>query len=442
MILLVPISPEVPKFHKPRIWPGLVFVLVLAIAYLEAHPILKRDSGHIDDLQNLGISRQKDGKISPQVHEFLKKRPLLKISPAKGDWDVRRLLLANFIHGSTFHLMLNLIGAFAAARILTTFIPFLCTVSIFLIGGSVGLFASLFGTQQVSDYIPHVGASGGIFAMLGAFYIYNFRYRTRYFFWFPSQRGFVSLRTATFFFFDAILLEIVLSAAQLAPGRVDSVDHVAHVVGFICGLFIAVFLRFFQRWPSFLQTRGEFMYWAKYLHPRNLESVYHPIDAWLELLAINAYNDRIKVKLFRRIARKQGEVSDTQLTASLFHLTPTFIRLQTKIVSACLKECMRYSRNIPLLWYKNLPYDSLIRIAKEMARLPEELPLLVEFVTQYRQVHSFGGDIDRKLELLMRKLSAISPEAPAGVAGSPGSEALDSRPPKETRGSLSGKARR
>jgi len=410
VILLVPTSPEVPKARLPRLWPGLLLTLILAITYLEVNSILQADYDFLTSLTPWFITGPNgDTILSPEGHIRLRQRPLLKIAPAKGDWDVGRLLFANFIHGSVWHLVFNLIGAFAGARLCSTFFPFSVVLSIYLAGGSLGLLASVILSSQSSEYIPHLGSSAGIFALMGAYYVYNFRFRTKYFFWFPSRRGTIALKTSWFFFLDVILLEIILSSAQLFPGRLDVVDHLAHVIGFAAGVGLAIFLRLVQRWPSFLQTRAEFVYWSKIDRPKDFDLVLSPFIKWLELLTINAYNDQLKFKLYRMLCLHPDRLSDTHVEQAVRLLSPTYIRLNTPIVATCVFTLTKNKKTIPTDWLKATPYDSVIRIARELARMEEGPAILFEFVSIYRRAHPEGGDMERKLELLMQKLSGHVP---------------------------------
>ncbi len=414
MILLVPVTPEVPKNRAPRLTPSLVMVILLGIAYLETSHILKKDIDYIDSIHNYLLSSG-DGDVafgSEKAADFLKLRPLLAIAPAQADWDLRRLIYANFIHGSFLHVSLNAVGIFAGMRICTTFIPFMASFSIFLVGGTIGLLLSILVSKGASQYVPHVGSSGGLFALMGAYYIYNFHYRTRYFFWFPSKRGFINLKTSWFFFLDVLLLEMVLSIAQLMPDRIDSVDHIAHVTGFAAGMILACFLRFFQRWPVFLQTRGEFLYWAKLVRPKIFDPVFTPLQTWLELLTINNYNDQIKTKLCLLTAKNSDILGDTDYERIFKFFSPTFIRLRTDDIKAAVAEILTKKKRLPPKWLASLPYDSLIRIAKKLTNKEEE-PLIMDLMTQYQQALPPNSEAARKTELLMGKLTGLKNSAAA-----------------------------
>ncbi len=416
MILLVPTSPEVPKIHSRQIWQGLVLVIILSLCYLETSGVLDADTAFVDNLY--AVASDGNNGLKPGAEAYLQQRPLLKISPSPADWDLKRILFANFIHGSPIHLLLNLIGAFAGARICATFIPFLCSLSIFVLGGSFGIFMSLLLSSKGAAYVPHVGASGGIFALMGTYYIYNFRFRTRYFFWFPSRQRMVSLRTSSFFFLDAILLELVLSAAQFLPHRMDNVDHLAHVFGFASGMFLAIVLRTAQRWPGHLHTRSEFLYWSRFTTPGQIHPVLSPFQQWTELLEINPYNDRLKLKLYKLLFNRVNLLSDAQIALAFKFMSPTFIRLHTEECALFVKEVLSRDRSLSADWLGATPYDSIIRLAKVMTVPVEEQYLLIKLVVEYRKAQPGAAGVQRKLELLMVKLKDLMPKEAASVTNS------------------------
>lgn len=420
MILMVPISPEVPKSHKPKWWPSILMVFTLQLCFLATYSTLDADNRYVESVQYVlenNLSFEED--VKDQANRLLAKRPLLKISPAKADWTVERLVYGNFVHGTFTHLALNTIGVFAGFRIVTTFIPFLCALSIFLIGGSLGLFASMMLTNQFSTYIPHVGASAGIFALMGTYYVYNFRYRTSYFFWYPNRRaGLISLRTSWFFFVDVILLELVLSTAQFFPERIDSVDHIAHVVGFISGLFLATFLRTAQRWPGFLQTRAEYMYWRYFITPKSLvgnsgsendrlQLMYH---AWLELLQINRYNDQLKIRLVKTMSSHPKHFTPEQVEVAFRFFGPTFVRIHTRELGNLVRALFANQKKIPQRWLQRCPYDNIIQVAKTLSQSEHGREYLVEFVNEYRKAQSHKPELAKKLTTLIDKLVDSLPE--------------------------------
>jgi len=411
MILLVPTSPEVPRFHRPTWGVSWVLAGALVICYLGFASILESDYEYISQIQSLMSSGQLQEKALQQ--DYLSKRPLLQFSIAPKSWSLDKAIFSNFLHGGFVHLILNIIGVVAGVRICTTFIPFLCTLSIFILGGTFGLSLSTFlSLHGAGDYVPHLGASAGLFALMGTYYVYNFRFRTTYFFWFPSRHGRTSLNTSTFFFVDVLLLELLLSSAQFFPSSVDGIDHLAHVGGFAAGCILALLLRTLQRWPSMLQTRGEFVYWTSFLGAKLKELNYNPVQAaflgWIELLKINFFNDQIKCKLTRLLANHPKDFSDEQIGNAFCYFGPTFTRLFSKDVSHLLRELIRNQRKLPSEWLRRMPYDNVIRLAQLLADTKDEHAMTLKLVIQYRAAHQSNKPLNRKLETLIARMEAAS----------------------------------
>lgn len=425
MVLLVPVSPEVPKNQTPRFWPALVLMLSLVGAFHFVYSTIQADMEYVSNMsQYLFLDLDGQTQLSDEGHLYLSKRPLLMLASAKGDWSWQRLLISNFIHGSVGHLLLNMLGIFAGARICSTFLPFSTIFFIFLFGGSLGLFASIRMSMEVSSFIPHVGASGGIFALMGTYYVYNFRFRTRYFFWFPSRQGMISLKTSWFFFLDVLLLELVLTAAQLLPGRMDTVDHIAHVVGFATGLIVAYSYRWFLGWEPWLQTRAEFALWKAMGKGKKGLVVEEAFRSWCDLLHINPYNDLVKVRLCNLVAHHGSTLSPSHLSEAFAFLSPTFLRLQTDAAAESIVHLVENGVAVPKEWLAKTPYDSIIRIAQKMATTPDRQRFMFKLVSDYRLAHPEGGGTERKLELLLNKLEGFLPKEDSGGSkksgGSPG----------------------
>jgi len=412
MILLVPTSPEVPKYHRPTWGTSWIVAILLTVSYFLLQPTIEADQDYIDNFQSL----KEEGLFTDEATEraFLAKRPLLSVSISPKSWDFERAIFSNFIHGSWFHLILNLIGVVAGVRICTTFIPFLCSFSIFILGGTAGLlFSSLAIAHPQGDFVPHLGASAGVFALMGTYYVYNFRFRTTYFFWFPSKHGRISLRTSWFFFLDAVLLELVLSAGQLLPQSVDGVDHLAHIGGFFAGCVLALLLRTLQRWPSVLQTRGEFLYWTTFLNTKLKEAGYDPVQAsylgWMELLKINFFNDQLKIRLVKHLTRHASSFSDEQIKIAFRFFGPTFVRLRSADLAALVRAIIKSQRTIPSEWLARTPYDIIIRLSHSLTVPVEEQYILLEFILAYRKAQTANKKLDKKLGGLIEKIQSLMP---------------------------------
>lgn len=401
MILLVPFMPEVPKKDTPRLWPALIFVLILSTIHMFVYDIVIADRDYTDKI--VLMLEPGETTFRSEIVELLKKRPLLTITPAKSDWDFKRLFFANFIHGSLSHLFLNLIGIFAGARICSSFLPFILIFIIFSIGGSLGLLSSIIVSSDISDYIPHVGASAGIFALMGSYYVFNFRFRTKYFFWVPTKHGVVALRTSWFFFIDVIVLELILSASQFFPNRVDTVDHIAHVVGFISGFIITILVKFIANWPSFIQSRNEYYVWKK-LCPLDDSNF---LKKSIELLSTNYYNDVMKKMLLKHISKDISKYSSDEMETIFSFISPTFIRLYPQEVANIVMRLIKNMHPIPRTWFKSLPYDSFIRIAKVLTVFANEEYVIITFIYSFCEAHPEDSRLAGKIELFKTRIFEI-----------------------------------
>lgn len=402
MILVVPITPELPRRLRPSVLNGTILAFLLIFGFLNTRVILEKDLSFIDSLSEK-IDNAPDHDPNEIIESELSRRPLLKIAPARGSWDLYRLLLANFVHGSTPHLLLNVLCALAGARLCATFLPLATILALFTLGGTLGLFLSMMLSGSQSAYIPHIGASAGIFSLMGAYYVYNFRFRTRYFFWFPTRnRYFLSLPTASFFFVDVLLVELILSTAQLIPHRWDNVDHFAHVFGFLGGAIIALLFRTVQRWPPFAQTRAE--YFLLQLIRRRREAF--TFADYLILLELNSFNDPLKCLVIEKVGEKSIHPTTEEITTYFRFISPTFMRYHLGPTVELLKAVFERDEALPKKWLQRLPYDLLIQIAYHMSDTPKKRLLLLRLFYGYLSANREKPQVTKRVERLVQHLES------------------------------------
>jgi hypothetical protein len=218
----------------------------------------------------------------------------------------------------------------------------------------------------------------------------------------------IHLKTASFFFVDVCLIELILSLGQFIPSRIDSVDHIAHIVGFLSGLLLANLLRWAQRWPRFLQTRKEFLFWSYERMFREEKNVPKSAESFQSLLEINPFNDPLKVLLCRWM-ETQGRAVNPQTFERLFSFfSPTFIRLETAAVAHLIEKLYRASAELPRSWLLKTPYDSILRITQRLVNPEDDHKALLYLVTAYREAHPEEGDVRKKLEVLAQRLKPIA----------------------------------
>ena len=139
-----------------------------------------------------------------------------------GEWW--RLFTASFLHGGLLHIGVNGLALSAIGPTVERLYGRARFAVIFLLGGAAGFAASTVFVPQ-----PSLGASAGLFALLGVLLGYAFRERERLV---PASRR-------------AMIQEILTVAGMnLALGfMVPFVDNAAHLGGFAGGLALGIILR-------------------------------------------------------------------------------------------------------------------------------------------------------------------------------------------------------
>ena len=142
--------------------------------------------------------------------------PIIGIASGQ-EW---RLATSIFLHGSLIHLAMNGYALWAFGNIVEQEVGRARYVGIFLVGGLFASTASfVFGVHN----LPGVGASGAIFAILGAFFGYAWRRR---------ELAFYQARIRN------VIVLIVINAFVAFGMR--AIDWRAHVGGFIAGVVLGL----------------------------------------------------------------------------------------------------------------------------------------------------------------------------------------------------------
>jgi rhomboid protease GluP len=147
-----------------------------------------------------------------------------KVGPAVRGGEVWRLFTASFLHGGLVHLLVNGLALATLGPTVEALYGRALLFLVFLIGGAAGFALSTLLVPQ-----PSLGASAGIFALLGVLLGFALRERSRL--PPPVRRGMIQ--------------EILgVAAMNLALGViVPYVDNAAHVGGFSGGLALGLLLR-------------------------------------------------------------------------------------------------------------------------------------------------------------------------------------------------------
>jgi membrane associated rhomboid family serine protease len=139
-----------------------------------------------------------------------------------GEWW--RLFTALFLHANLLHLAMNGVGLWLFGSAVEKTMGRWRMLVVFLAGGALGNLVSAWTAR----YDVAIGASGGIFAVIGAFAVGVWRLRS------PM---YVALRRRLL-----VVVALMVAADFTIGGLEPQVDNLAHVGGFFAGIVLAVVL--------------------------------------------------------------------------------------------------------------------------------------------------------------------------------------------------------
>jgi rhomboid protease GluP len=139
-----------------------------------------------------------------------------------GEWW--RVFTALFLHANLLHLGMNGAGLWLFGSAVEKAMGRWRFLLVFLLAGALGNLLS----ASVARYDVAVGASGGIFGVIGAFAVAVWRLRSPMYF---------ALRRRLLFF-----LALMVTADFTIGGLEPQIDNLAHVGGFVAGILIAAVL--------------------------------------------------------------------------------------------------------------------------------------------------------------------------------------------------------
>lgn len=145
-------------------------------------------------------------------------------TPLVMDGEIYRIFTCMFLHFGVQHLANNMLLLFVLGGRLERAVGKLRFLLIFLLGGMGGNILSLFLELQDGEFAVSAGASGAVFAVMGAMIYVVLRHKGR--------MEDLSVRQI-----------LIMAALSLYFGFTSGgVDNVAHVGGLICGFVLAVIL--------------------------------------------------------------------------------------------------------------------------------------------------------------------------------------------------------
>lgn len=197
--------------------------------------------------------------------EYIKFGAMAKVLVSQGDW--MRLITPIFLHGGLLHLALNIFGLINIGRLLVRFFDKYILLFIFAGGAVLGNVLSLFfSSAHVS-----VGASGGVFSILGALLVYLIWHR----------------KEINSLVFKRIIVNFaVILAIQILFGFKNSnIDNFAHLGGFLGGVVLTLvsllitrtshetFYKKGAKYFAFILSIGLLVFWSNVFTGSSLDKI-------------------------------------------------------------------------------------------------------------------------------------------------------------------------
>jgi membrane associated rhomboid family serine protease len=144
-----------------------------------------------------------------------------KVNISISDGELWRLVTTMFLHAGLMHLFFNASSLLEFGRVVENLYGPPRFVALYFLAGAMGTIASFLATP-----VPSVGASGGIFGLMGVMMVFGLKHRTAI----PEamRRRFVREIAG------CVALNILLGA--LLP----NIDNAAHIGGLVAGLLLAL----------------------------------------------------------------------------------------------------------------------------------------------------------------------------------------------------------
>lgn len=144
--------------------------------------------------------------------------------PAVMQGEYYRIFTSMFLHFGFYHIAYNMLSLIFVGDILERAVGPVCYLIIYLCGGAAGNLLSLWMSLKSGNYVISAGASGAIFAVIGALLYIAFRNRKTF-----GQQNVKKL--------------LIMVLLMIMQGTIDKgVDGFAHLGGLIGGFLLAVLL--------------------------------------------------------------------------------------------------------------------------------------------------------------------------------------------------------
>lgn len=139
-------------------------------------------------------------------------------------FEIWRWITSMFVHANASHIFFNMLGLYFFGKILEEEVSPQWYLAIYFIGGIIGSFVFM-----LTDSSPVIGASGAMFAVIGAAMLLN-PLKKIHLYVFPLTSGII-----------AIFFVIIETFATFIQPNFGNVAHIAHIGGLVTGATFAFF---------------------------------------------------------------------------------------------------------------------------------------------------------------------------------------------------------
>lgn len=155
-------------------------------------------------------------------------------------------LTYQFSHATLLHLFSNCVFLFFLGCVIEKLLGSYVLSFVYVLGGAIGAVFYLWYNPQ--SFVPMVGASASVSAMMSFYCLYESRKRIRYFYFlspFEGQNGYIYL--SPFLIVPLFLLSDISNIISAPTGATASVAYSAHIGGSAVGFILAIIYRWIFR---------------------------------------------------------------------------------------------------------------------------------------------------------------------------------------------------
>jgi membrane associated rhomboid family serine protease len=241
--MFVPYNVDVPMVRLPWMnWILIAVTSIISITILTGKwPTTKKHVVAVEQIDKAldpnNPNAERDVKhLMLELQESLREPPPLALRP--DDFSIQQLISHLFVHGDALHLLGNMVFLFCFGNAVNAKLGHLLFLGLYLgLGVLAGLGWLLFGSA-----IPVVGASGAINGIVGIFLVLYPRNDVQVFYGIlPLGIGVYEVASAWI-----ISLFLCLDIVGLCFDRHGQIGYVAHVVGLLGGVAVAISLLSFR----------------------------------------------------------------------------------------------------------------------------------------------------------------------------------------------------